>query len=109
MYVPRLRIPGKDPGWVCWLSNGLTLAYLSDACPGLRVTCLRPGTNWEGPVRSESSTHCSHHAHLNSGHSDAQTPLWASVHDTYSSIPATYTEDLLAHHILGTHGFEPER
>lgn len=44
---------------------------------------------------------------LNSGHLDAQTPLWSGNHHTYPSIPATLIEDfLLAHHILGTHGFD---
>lgn len=38
---------------------------------------------------------------------DAQTPLWISGHHTYPSIPATLIEDfLLAHHILGTNGFD---
>lgn len=40
----------------------------------------------EGPVRTESSIHCSHHAHLKLMPLRCQTPLWGSSHHTYPSV-----------------------
>lgn len=60
-----------------------------DACPGLRVTCPSLGLTGKAQSGLKAPIIVLTIPTLNSGHLDAQMPLWASVHNIYSSIPAT--------------------